>query len=41
MLTSAYERIAAMPYDELDHRGRRFLWPWQWGWRMPKIDEDE
>jgi len=41
MLTSAYERIAAMPYDELEHRGRRFLWPWQWGWRMPKTDNDE
>lgn len=41
MLTLAYERIAAMPYDELEHRGRRFLWPWQWGWRMPKTDKDE
>lgn len=41
MLTSAYERIAAMPYDELEHQGRRFLWPWQWGWRMPKTDNDE
>jgi hypothetical protein len=38
MLTSAYEQIAAMPYDELEHQGRRFLWPWQWGWRMPKAD---
>lgn len=41
MLTSAYERIAAMPCDELEHRGRRFLWPWQWGWRMPKTDTEE
>jgi hypothetical protein len=41
MLTSAYERIAAMPYDELEHRGRRFLWPWQWGWRIPKTDNDQ
>ena len=41
MLTSAYERIATMPYDELEHRGRRFLWPWQWGWRIPKTDNDE
>jgi hypothetical protein len=41
MLTSAYERIAAMPYDELEHQGRRFLWPWQWGWRMPKTDNEE
>ena len=31
----AYERVAALPYDELAHRGRRFLWPWQWGWRLP------
>ena len=30
-----------MPYDELEHQGRRFLWPWQWGWRMPKTDNDE
>ena len=29
------ERLGAFPYDELAHRGRRFLWPWQWGWRMP------
>jgi hypothetical protein len=41
ILTSAYERVAAMPYDELEHQGRRFLWPWQWGWRMPKTDKDE
>ena len=32
---SAYERVAAFPYDELAHHGRRFLWPWQWGWRLP------
>jgi len=36
MLKSAYERIAAMPHDEPEHRGRRLLWPWQWGWRIPK-----
>jgi hypothetical protein len=41
MLASAYERVATMPYDELEHRGRRFLWPWQWGWRKPKTDNDE
>lgn len=33
---AAQERVAAFPYDELSHRGRRFLWPWQWGWRTPK-----
>ncbi|HEX8081799.1 MAG TPA: hypothetical protein VF557_16425 [Jatrophihabitans sp.] len=31
----AYRRLAAFSYDELAHRGRRFLWPWQWGWRLP------
>ena len=41
MLTSAYDRTAAMPYDELKHRRRRFLWPWQWGWRMSKTDNHE
>ena len=35
VLLGAYEQIAAFPFDELNHRGRRFLWPWQWGWRMP------
>src|SRR4051794_13003708 len=28
-------RVAASPRDELAHRGRRFLWPWQWGWLDP------
>jgi hypothetical protein len=31
----AHQRLAAFPYDELAHRGRRFLWPWEWGWRLP------
>ena len=31
----AYERVAGLPYDESAHRGRKFLWPWQWGWRLP------
>lgn len=35
-LADAYQRVAALPYDELAHRGRRFLWPWQWGWRLPR-----
>ena len=30
VLGAAYTRLAALPYDELAHRGRRFLWPWQW-----------
>lgn len=37
-LRGAYERLAALPYDELAHHGRRFLWPWQWGWRLPRLD---
>jgi len=41
MLRSALERVSTMPYDELEHRGRGFLWPWQWGWRMPKTDTEE
>jgi hypothetical protein len=32
----AYEQVAAFPYDELAHHGRRFLWPWQWGWKIPR-----
>lgn len=34
-LEQAVDRLAEMPYDELAHTGRRFLWPWQWGWRLP------
>ena len=36
-LARAYARVASFPYEELDHRGRRFLWPWQWGWRLPRL----
>jgi len=32
----AFERLASFPYDDMAHRGRRFLWPWQWGWRLPR-----
>jgi hypothetical protein len=32
VLSAAHAHLAALPYDELAHRGRRFLWPWQWGW---------
>ena len=32
----AHDRVAGFPYDELAHHGRRFLWPWQWGWRLPR-----
>lgn len=32
----ADERVAGFPYDELARHGRRFLWPWQWGWKLPR-----
>lgn len=35
VLADAYDRLAEFPYDELTHTGRRFLWPWQWGWKLP------
>ncbi|MFC6006954.1 hypothetical protein ACFQDO_07405 [Angustibacter luteus] len=35
-LAGAIGRLRLLPYDELAHHGRRFLWPWQWGWRLPK-----
>lgn len=35
-LDAARTHVAAFPYDSLAHRGRNFLWPWQWGWRLPK-----
>ncbi|AZI56877.1 hypothetical protein EH165_00525 [Nakamurella antarctica] len=31
VLRGAYEKVAALPYNELDDRGRKSLWPWQWG----------
>ena len=34
-LQAANERVSRMPYDQLAHHGRKFLWPWQWGWRLP------
>jgi hypothetical protein len=35
-LLDAPARVAAFPYDELAERGKQFLWPWEWGWRMPQ-----
>lgn len=35
-LHGALAVLQAMPYDELAHRGKRFLWPWEWGWRLPR-----
>ncbi len=35
-VATAYERVATLPHDELQHQRRNFLWPWQWGWRLPK-----
>ena len=34
-LGGAVERLAQMPHDELAHEGKRFLWPWQWCWKLP------
>lgn len=34
-IIGAQERIRQMPADELAHDGKRFLWPWQWGWKLP------
>ena len=34
-ISVAFGMVQEMPYDELSHRGKRFLWPWEWGWRMP------
>ena len=39
VFAGAHARVAALPYDELAHQGRRFLWPWQWGWRLPQNDK--
>ena len=36
VFSDAYERVAAFPYDESAHHGRRFLWPWRWGWTLPR-----
>ena len=29
-------RVAGFPYDESARSGRRLLWPWQWGWGLPR-----
>ena len=34
-ISVAFGMVQEMPYDELSHRGKRFLWPLEWGWRMP------
>ena len=36
LLRTAPAAAAALPYDEQANRPRRFLWPWQWGWRLPR-----
>lgn len=35
VLALAEEQVAALPYDESPHQGRKTPWPWQWGWRLP------
>lgn len=39
-LRAAPDRIRHLPYDDLEHGGKRFLWPWQWGWRSPRGGHD-
>lgn len=38
-LAAAFAVVQDMPYDEPAHSGKRFLWPWEWGWRMPPREE--
>jgi hypothetical protein len=38
LVRSAPATVAAVPYDEQLHVSRRLLWPWQWGWRLPRRD---
>ena len=35
-LQRAVVRVSELPHDETEHRLRRFLWPWHWGWRLPR-----
>lgn len=35
-IESARHLVGSFPYEPLAHHGRSFLWPWQWGWRLPK-----
>lgn len=32
----AVGRVGELPYDKVEHTPRGLLWPWQWGWRLPK-----
>jgi hypothetical protein len=34
----AVSRVSELPYDKAEHTRRGFLWPWQWGWRLPRGD---
>lgn len=34
-LYDAYDRVAALPYDEPTTNERKVLWPWRWGRRLP------
>jgi len=38
-LAAAFAVVPAMSYDEVAHRGKRFLWPCEWGWRMPPREQ--
>jgi hypothetical protein len=37
VVSAAAVLVAALPYDERADP-RRLLWPWQWGWRLPRSD---
>ena len=33
-LAEAVPRVDDLPFDVTEFRGKRFLWPWEWGWRV-------
>lgn len=37
-IAQAVRRVSELPYDQAEHSPRAFLWPWQWGWRLPRGD---
>ena len=36
-LRGANVSLEAMPNHQLADQGKRFLLPWEWGWRMPPL----
>lgn len=39
-LAQAVARVAELPFDAREHSGRPFLWPLQWGWRLPRSSDE-